>query len=198
MRDSETALLLCDLQNDFMHTNGAYGRAGLAAPDITALAGRLQPLAEVARQRGIWVVATLFTLVPGPGGAPLIAPHLRRLRPFLAHGDFLPGGWGRQLLASLQPADATVEKIAYSAFYMSRLEWVLRHAGITRLVVGGIVTNGGVAATVRDALVREFSCVVLSGGCAAFTDSAHEAEIAALRAACRVATIEEMIAEFSS
>ena len=48
-----------------------------------------------------------------------------------------------------------VEKVAYSAFYMSRLEWVLRKAEITTLLVAGIVTNGGVASTVRDAHVRE-------------------------------------------
>ena len=39
----------------------------------------------------------------------------------------------------LKPADLAVEKVAYSAFYMSRLEWVLRRAGITQLIVAGIV-----------------------------------------------------------
>ena len=68
------------------------------------------------------------------------------------------------------PADLAVEKVAYSAFYMTRLEWVLRKAGIDRLVVGGIVTNGGVASTVRDAHVRDFEAVVLADGCAAFDD----------------------------
>ena len=51
----------------------------------------------------------------------------------------------------LQPADLSVEKVAFSAFYMSRLEWVLRKAGIETLVFSGIVTNGGVASTLRDA-----------------------------------------------
>ena len=46
-----TALLLCDLQNDFIHPNGAYGRAGLGTPDIAALPGRLAPLAEAVRLR---------------------------------------------------------------------------------------------------------------------------------------------------
>ena len=38
-----TALLICDLQNDFVHSEGAYGRAGLSTPEITALPGRLKP-----------------------------------------------------------------------------------------------------------------------------------------------------------
>ena len=44
---------------------------------------------------------------------------------------------------------------------MSRLEWVLRKLGITRLLVAGIVTNGGVASTVRDAHVRDIDAIVL-------------------------------------
>ena len=56
----------------------------------------------------------------------MISPHLATLRPFLRKGDFAPGAWGHQLVEELAPADVSVEKIAYSAFYMTRLEWVLR------------------------------------------------------------------------
>ncbi|MFQ3623050.1 MAG: cysteine hydrolase, partial [Acetobacteraceae bacterium] len=150
-----TALLLCDLQNDFLHPAGAYGRAGRTAPEIAALPRRLAPLAQRLRAAGGWTVATLFTLVPGRGGAPFISPHLKVLRPFLGAGDFAPGSWGQAVVEELAPVDLSVEKVAYSAFYMSRLEWVLRKAGIERLLVGGIVTNGGVASTVRDAAVRD-------------------------------------------
>ena len=109
---------------------------------------RLAPLVDLVRARGGWIVSTHFTLVPAKGGEPMISPHLKALRPFLAKGDFLPGAWGHALVDELAPADLTVEKIAYSAFYMTRLEWVLRKAGIEKLYVAGIVTNGGVASTV--------------------------------------------------
>ena len=193
-----TALLLVDLQNDFLHPQGAYGRAGQAATEIAALPARLAPLAAAVRERGGWVVATLFTLVPGRGGEPMISPHLRQMRPFLSRGDFLPGTWGHQLVAPLAPADLSVEKIAYSAFYMTRLEWVLRKAGIRRLIVGGIVSNGGVASTVRDAHVREFGLTVLHDGCAAFGSDIHETAMAALRPVCPVATIAEIMAEIAA
>jgi len=191
MKATETALLICDLQNDFLHPDGAYGRAGLGTPEIAALPGRLAPLARHLRAAGGWVVATQFTLVPGRGGAPMISPHLAALRPFLRQGDFLPGAWGHQIVDELQPMDAAVEKIAYSAFYMTRLEWVLRRCGITRLLVCGIVTNGGVASTVRDAHVRDFACVVLEDGCAAFDRETHEAAIAGLRPVCEIRTVKE-------
>ena len=190
-----TALLVCDLQNDFVHPDGAYGRAGLGVPAIAALPGRLQPLAQRLRAGGGWVVQTQFTLVPGRNGEPLISPHLQALRPFLTRGDFCPGAWGHQLVDALHPADLSVEKIAYSAFYMTRLEWVLRRVGITRLLVCGIVTNGGVASTVREAHVRDFDVTVLEDGCAAFTPAVHTTAIDALRPVCRMATIAEALAE---
>jgi nicotinamidase-related amidase len=193
-----TALLLGDLQNDFIHPNGAYGRAGQTAAAIAALPARVKPLADAMRARGGLIVATLFTLVPGRGGEPIISTHLKTLRPFLRRGDFAPGSWGQQVVDELAPADVTVEKIAYSAFYASRLEWVLHKCGIERLIVAGIVTNGGIASTVRDAHVREFDCTVLEDGCAAFSFDMHRAAIEGLRPVARVATVAEILREIDT
>jgi len=132
-------------------------------------------------------------LVPGRGGEPMISPHLQKLRPFLRKGDFLPGSWGQQVVDELQPLDFTVEKLAYSAFYMSRLDWLLRKFGIDRLIVGGIVTNGGVASTVRDAHVRDIEVTVLEDGCAAPTPVLHSAAIEGLRPVANIATIAEVM-----
>jgi nicotinamidase-related amidase len=190
---SEYALLLCDLQNDFLHPNGAYGRAGQGAPEISALPARLAPLAAKLRAAGGWIVSTHFTLVPGRRGAPFISPHLQRLRPFLRVGDFAPGSWGNALVDELAPADISVEKVAYSAFYMSRLEWVLARAGVRCLLVAGIVTNGGVASTVRDAAVRDYEVTLLTDGCAAFDAETHRIAVEALRPVARIATIAEAL-----
>jgi ureidoacrylate peracid hydrolase len=195
---SSSALLLCDLQNDFLRPDGAYGRAGQTAPEITALPGRIRPLRDALRARGGLVIATQFTLVPGRGGEPLIAPHLKTLRPFLGKGDFAPGSWGSATVDELQPVDVAVEKVAYSAFYMSRLEWVIRKLSLTRLLVCGIVTNGGVASTVRDAHVREIDTILIEDGCAAFLPEMHRTAVAALRPVGRVATVAEMLAEIGS
>jgi ureidoacrylate peracid hydrolase len=194
---SRTALLIVDLQNDFLHAEGAYGRAGQSTTEIAALPARLKPLADFMRAKGGWIVSTHFTLVPAKGGEPIVSPHLRELRPFLAKGDFLPGAWGHALVEALQPADLSVEKIAYSAFYQTRLEWLLRKCGIDKLVVGGIVTNGGIASTVRDAHVRDIETVVLSDGCAAFSPKVHETAIAALAPVSPVDTIAEAMAKLA-
>jgi len=188
-----TALLLVDLQNDFLHPRGAYGRAGQASPEIAALPARLAPLAGTLRQAGAWIVSTHFTLVPGRGGAPFVSDHLRRLRPFLGKGDFAPGSWGQALVEELAPADLSVEKVAYSAFYMSRLEWLLRRAGIDTLIFAGIVTNGGVASTLRDAHVRDFQTILLSDGCSAFRPEVHDNAIADLASISPLITCAELL-----
>ncbi len=190
-----TALLIVDLQNDFLHPDGAYARGGQIATEIVALPDRVLPVAEAIRARGGWVVSTQFTLVPGKDGEPFISPHLKKLRPFLGNGDFAPGSWGNSLVDALQPADIEVEKVAYSAFFMTRMEWVLRKAGIEALYICGIVTNGGVASTLRDAHIRDFRITLLSDGCAAFKRETHEASVADLGTVCRIATCAEAAAE---
>ena len=188
---SRTGLLIVDLQNDFLHPDGAYARGGQTSEAIAALPERVLPVANALREKGGWIVSTQFTLVPGKGCEPFIAPHLKSIRPFLGKGDFAPGGWGHKLVDTLQPADLTVEKVAYSAFYQTRMEFSLRKARIDTLFVCGIVTNGGVASTVRAAHVRDFNTMVLSDGCAAFSQATHETAIADLSTVGKVMTCAE-------
>ncbi len=198
LNPATTAILIVDLQNDFLDPNGAYGRAGQTSPEIAALPERLLPLLETVRRAGGWIVSTQFTLVPGKEGEPFISAHLKRLRPFLKKGDFAPSSWGNSLVDMLQPADITVEKVAYSAFYQTRMEFALSRAGIQTLMVCGIVTNGGVASTVRDAHVRDFHTITLADGCAAFTPETHEIAIKSLSSVGEVMTVAEAITAFES
>ena len=150
------------------------------------------------RAKGGWIASTHFTLVPGKGGEPFIAEHLRQMRPFLTKGDFAPGSWGHALVDDLAPSDLAVEKLGYDAFWNSRLEWVLRKAGVRRLLLAGIVTNGGVASTVRGAHVREFDVTLLEDGCAAFSEAVHRAAVEGLRPVAEVATVAQAIASIDA
>ena len=184
-----------DLQNDFLHPEGAYGRAGQSAETVLALPDRIAPLRDALRARGGTYISAQFTLVPGPGGEPLIAPHLKALRPFLGKGDFAPGAFGHSLVEPLAPADYTVEKVAYSAFYQTRLEYIMRALDLDTLILGGIVTNGGVASTLRDAHLRNIDTVLLTDGCAAFRTDVHDATLLSLSSLGRQANCADMIAE---
>ncbi len=178
---SRTALLTIDLQNDFLHPEGAYGRAGQTSQNISALPDRIAPIVEALREKGGRYFSAQFTLVPDRNGEPLIAPHLKKLRPFLTKGDFAPGSFGHSLVDTLAPADFVVEKVAYSAFYQTRLEYLMRALDIETLIVGGIVTNGGVASTLRDAHLRNIETIMLTDGCAAFDQEVHEATLLSLK-----------------
>ncbi len=195
---ARTGFVIVDMQNDFLHPEGAYGRAGQKSEAIAALIPRHKTVAEAARAAGAWIVSTHFTLVPGKNGEPFISDHLRKLRPFLGKGDFAPGSFGQALIDELAPADLSVEKVAFSAFYMSRLEFALRKAGLETLVFGGIVTNGGVESTVRDAHVRDFHCVVMEDGCAAFSDEAHQAAVGSMATIATISSCAEVATAFAA
>ena len=190
---ASTGLLTIDLQNDFLHPQGAYGRAGQGCEAIAALPERIAPIATALRKRGGHYFSAQFTLVPKPDGEPLIAPHLKALRPFLGKGDFAPGGFGHSLVDTLAPADYTIEKVAYSAFYQTRLEYIMRSVGIEHFIVGGIVTNGGVASTLRDAHLRNIETLMLTDGCAAFDNNVHEATILSLGTVTQQKTCSEVL-----
>jgi ureidoacrylate peracid hydrolase len=195
---SRTALMLVDLQNDFVHPKGAYGRAGIPFPAFAPVPARIRRASDAMRRAGGLIVATLFTLVPGRDGEPLISGHLKRYRPFLGKGDFAPGSFGQAVIDELQPVDIAVEKVAYSAFYQSRLEFVLDRAGIERLVFTGIVTNGGVETTLRDAHLRDYETALLTDCCASFTQESHDGAIAAVANFTELATADDFVAALPS
>lgn len=175
-----TAVVTVDLTNDFLHPDGAYGRARQSTPVLAALPARVKPVIDAVRAGGGIFISVQFTLVPRPGGGHLIAPHLENLRPFLKPGDFAPGSWGNKAVDPLQDPDIEIEKIAYSGFYQTRMDHVLGALGIDTLVMAGIVTNGGVASTVRDAHMRGHRILLLSDGCGAFRQDVHEATLISL------------------
>ncbi len=194
---SSSAVLVVDLQNDFLHPDGAYARGGVDGAALDGLVERVVPLLDAARTASVPIVFSQFTLVPGRGGEPLIAEHLRAIRPFLAAGDFAPGSWGQRTVDALGEADAAVEKVAYSAFAHTRLDWWLQRVGVDSLLVCGIVTNGGVASSVRDAHVRDYSVRVVGDGCAAFDPAVHDATLTSLGSVAPVVTVDQVVSAWA-
>ncbi len=192
------ALIIVDLQNDFLAPDGAYARGGAASAAARELPGRVAGVARALKAGGGLVASSQFTLWPDAQGEPMISPHLKALRPFLRRGDFAPGSTGQANVAELQPLiDVSVCKVAYSAFFNTQLDWVLRHAGIDTVAVCGIVTNGGVASTVRDAHMREYHTIVLSDGCAAFKPEVHATALTDMGTIAQVMRCEEFIQSLS-
>jgi ureidoacrylate peracid hydrolase len=169
MMFEKTALIIVDLQNDFLAPDGAYSRGGATNPLALELPLRVARVAKAVKAGGGLVIASQFTLWPDAKGEPMISAHLKALRPFLKKGDFAPGSKGQANVDEIMPyVDVSVCKVAYSAFFNTQLDWILKHAGIDNIALCGIVTNGGVASTLRDAHLREYHTTVLSDGCTAF------------------------------
>ena len=179
LKNARLGMVIVDLQNDFLAPDGAYARGQTLSAEAVQLPARMAPVARAIKAKGGLVTSSLFTLWPDAQGEPMISEHLKARRPFLRKGDFAPGSRGQANVDLLAPlVDVSVCKVAYSAFFNTQLDWVLKKAGIDTLVVCGIVTNGGVASTVCDAHVRDYHVMVLSDGCAAFSPQAHQAALA--------------------
>ena len=80
-----------------------------------------------------------------------------------------------------EPGDIVVSKHRYSGFYETELDDVLRGLGVTHLLVTGCTTSICVESTVRDAMFRDYHCVVLED-CTAEPLGTHDASLKVIEA----------------
>ncbi len=156
-----TALLVVDMQNDFCHADGFYGRIGRPAERINAAVPPIASLLAAARRAGMPVVFT--RLVYDPSLPDVVERHRLAPAAWAAKEKRLaPDGWGARIVDELapQPGDYVVEKADYSAFYGTSLEQILRRRGVRSLVLTGTVSYACVLHTAFDAFVRDFDVVV--------------------------------------
>jgi nicotinamidase-related amidase len=168
-----TALVLLDLQRDFLASGGVYSRHGLPVSRIRSIVPVAARVAEAARAAHLPVFAANFTIYTSPAGKPLGLEHIVKARPFLLEEGFRLGTPGRELIPELPRPDYDIDKPRFSAFHGTPLELLLRSLGVDTVVLTGLTTHGSVEATARDALIRDFSVVILEDGVAAFDEELH-------------------------
>lgn len=195
--DCRSALLIIDMQEDFCSSAGAYARGGLDISATRALLPTMHRLIETAKQAGVPVFGSLFTVFEDVDGRALTSPHLLAHRPFLREFGFRIGDKGREWSSELPTPTHTVTKPRYSAFYGTPLEILLRDMGIRQLALCGITANGGVAATARDAYLRDIPLTVISDAVASFQESTKTRALQDLGEIARVQTADEWIANLS-
>lgn len=160
-RPAATALLIVDVQNDFVHPEGRSGRGGDVRPFLAAVA-QINRLVDAARAADALVVYVRTE----HGGAVDAAPYRARYaRRGMTADDTIchAGTWGAELLADLRPprdGDPQVVKHGYDAFHVLALPELLRSRGIEAVVVTGVVTNLCVRATAFSAFEHGFFPVV--------------------------------------
>ena len=175
-----TALLLLDLQRDFLDPGGVYARHGLPVERLRGIIPAVERVAHASRAAHIPIFASKFTIYLSPGGAPLGLDHIVKARPFLLHEGFRLRAPGHELIPELPRPDYELDKPRFSAFHGTSLEVLLRSLGVDTVVLTGIVTHGGVEATARDAMIRDFSVVILEDCVAAFDEELHLASLRGL------------------
>jgi ureidoacrylate peracid hydrolase len=153
-----TALVLIDLQNDFLHEQGWYAESGI---DITHMRRILEPtrrLVAAARAAEVPVIWTRHGFRDATDAGPFF-----QLRPFLRDGGLRRDTWGFQIYDELAPDDEDwlVEKNRLSAFYNTNLELILRGLGAEIVLIAGVLTNQCIAATSKDAMFRDFKPIVV-------------------------------------
>jgi nicotinamidase-related amidase len=210
---STTALVIIDMQRDFMEPGGFGETLG---NDVSQLARAVKPIGAVlaaARDTGMLVIHTREGHLPDLSDAP--PAKVERGAPSLRIGDpgpmgriLIRGEAGHDIISELYPLDSeiVIDKPGKGAFYATELSDVLDKYGIENLLVCGVTTEVCVNTTVREANDRGYRCVVVSDGCASYFPEFHEMGLKMIKAqggifgwvADSAAILEAMQAETSN
>jgi nicotinamidase-related amidase len=164
-----TALLIIDMQRDFVEPGG-FGE--MLGNDVSSLRSTIAPCERVlaaARNAGMTVIHTREGHRPDLSDAPPSKLARGGLEVGIgAQGPMgrvlVRGAHGHDIIPELAPRDdePIVDKPGKGAFYSTDLHLLLANRNIATLVVCGVTTEVCVHTTVREANDRGFECVVLS------------------------------------
>lgn len=171
----KTAIVVVDMQNDFASPGGMFDRAGIDITCIQAIVPNVRAVLDAARSARISVVYLKMGFRPDlhDAGYPSGPTWLKHAP--LQVGDTVtaPNGttsrilvrdcWNTDIVDDLKPEpyDVVMYKSRYSGFYETSLDATLRDRGVERLIVVGATTSVCVDSTVRDAMFRDYHCVVV-------------------------------------
>lgn len=158
------ALLIVDVQNDFVAQDGVLGRSGMDMSILEPALARIPPLIDGARAAGVPVV--LIRVVTRKQSDSRALQLLMQRR-----------GYGADYYGTIQPQDGDIhiEKLLYSSFSGTDLNLQLRARGVDTLVIAGFTTECCVDSTARDAFHHQFNVFVVEDACAAYDPALHRA-----------------------
>ena len=173
---ARTAVIVIDMQNDFGSKGGMFDRAGLDISPIQRVVGSTAKVLAAAHQAGVKIIYLKMGFRPdlsdlGGSDAPNRTRHMlfgvgETMRaPDGREGRFLiRDTWNTDIVPELKPqaCDVVLYKHRFSGFYQSELDAILKQLGIQYLIVTGCTTSVCVESTVRDAMFRDYSCVMLA------------------------------------
>ena len=154
----QTALVVIDMQNDFLSGDGWYGQSGIDISHMQKSIEPVQALVAGAREQGVPIIWTQhgFRNMTDAGV-------FATLRDFMKDGGLRKNTWGYELIEELdvRPDDWRVEKIRLSSFFATNLDLILRGLDVDTLLICGVLTNQCVKATAADANFHDYKPIVV-------------------------------------
>jgi nicotinamidase-related amidase len=178
-----TALVVIDMQRDFLDPQGYAAKAGL---DVSLLRVAIPGVARVlaaAREAGLLIIHTREANAPDLSDVPptFMEATRRTGAPVGSEGPLgrllIRGEFGAGIVDELAPrgSEIVIDKPGFSAFEGTALGSMLTARGIRSLILCGITTEVCVSSTLRTAIDRGFRCVTLRDACASADVSLHDA-----------------------
>jgi nicotinamidase-related amidase len=168
LEPGRTALVVIDMQRDFVEPGG-FGEA--LGNDVSRLAAIVPTVAELLalfRRKGWPVVHTREAHLPdlsdcppakrNRGDAPQRIGDPGPMGRLLVRGE--PGNQILNAVAPL-PGEIVIDKPGKGAFYATELGAMLQRLGITHLVLAGVTTEVCVQTTMREANDRGYECLLI-------------------------------------
>ena len=181
---ARTALIIIDMQRDFLEPGG-FGAA--LGNDVSRLVAAVEPCRAIlaaARAAGLLVIHTREGHRPDLADAPpakvLRGPADKRIGACGPMGRILiRGEAGHEIIPALAPlpGEPVIDKPGKGSFCATDLELILIQRGIRNLILTGITTDVCVHTTMREANDRGFECVIVSDATAATDPGNHEAAL---------------------
>ena len=158
------ALLVVDMQRDFVHPRGA-----LAIADIGPVLQRQVELVERCRRRGRPVLFTRHLTDPATN------PIEALLFPRSGAGHLAPGGWGAEIAEELTPLSEewVIDKRRFDAFVDTELAARLTGLEVRDLILCGCQTEICCDTTARSAACRDWRVTLVGDACATRRPELH-------------------------
>jgi nicotinamidase-related amidase len=191
-----TALVLVDMQRDFIEADGTFASLGIDLTMYGEVRENLAGMLDAARRSGVMVVHLQNTALPErmSDSPAQIRFNLRMHQAARAGGPPLqytiPGTPGHEFIDELRPVpgELVVRKYRSSGFWGTNLEMLLRSNGIKTVVVSGCTTEGCVESTARDAMFCDYY-VIIAEDCVGSDDrEQHHASMLLMRHRFDIAT----------
>jgi ureidoacrylate peracid hydrolase len=183
LRPGHAALLVIDMQNDFIASAGLVGRSGRDISAAQKLAEELPAFIAAARRAGVLVVfiRNVYSTERNFYLSDCWLEQAARKQsggytrfPVCAEGSWEGDYYGA---VRPQPGDPVVTKHRYNAFLNTDLDTILRANAIRTVVLTGVATDVCVGTTAREAFMRDYYAVMVDDGTATFSPEDHAATL---------------------